>query len=229
MILVRARHKSQMADITYDPVSDGGVDVLELLVASMFENLTEPLLIDFAGRRICAPEDLDDIKVVELIPERLQGSVEEILEQKDNTEWGQHDHLLNPTNEKDLKGELIRGTTVVNVWVLDKEDTALHRYCTSTIFPPTDQGTSADRTTANPNPGPSGDVSCILQPVHRIMDTTFALCTRCAQMVAPDLMQKGSERLLKFSCSGKQVLEIGLGKLIRSLTFIASKISILRR
>ena len=220
MILVRARYKSQMADITYDPISDGGVDVLELLVASMFENLAEPVLIDFAGRRINAPEDIDDIKVIELIPESLQGSVEEILEQeKDSTitsssssDWGQHDHLL-----KDCKqgSELIRGTTVVNIWVLDKEELALHKYCTSTMFSSISNHSDSDTNTTmvtKPIMPLNDDTSSTLQPVYRIVDTNFLLCTRCAQMVTPDLMQKGSDRLIKYSCHGKQVLDIGLGK-----------------
>ena len=218
MILVRARFKSQMADITYDPASDGGVDVLELLVASMFDQLSEPVLIDFAGRRISALEDLEDVKVVELIPESLQSSVEDVLGHRETAGWDHHEHLLNATKEIDTKGALMRGTTVVNIWVLDKVDLSLHRYCTSTVFAPSAPAAATDT---------SADNTCILQPVHRIIDTTLLLCTRCAQMVSQDIMQKGSEKLIKFNCSGKQVLDIGLGKFQNTVLSISNGFSLL--
>ena len=223
MILVRARYKSKMADIVYDPVSDGGVEVLELLVSSMFDQLSEPLLVDFAGRRITTSEDIEDIKVVELIPESLQGSLEEVLEHGDDTEWGQHHDLLSSTNALSTTGdgtkgggELVRATTVVNVWAVDRVDLQFHRFCTSTIFnAPAPVPVKTADTDTNKGTVVSATIdpsdSCILQPVHRITDTTFLLCTRCAQMVSSDLMQKGGDRLVKFACSGQQVLEIGLG------------------
>ena len=223
MILVRARYKSKMADIVYDPVSDGGVEVLELLVSSMFDQLSEPLLVDFAGRRITTSEDIEDIKVVELIPESLQGSLEEVLEHGDDAEWGQHHDLLSSTNALSTTGdgtkgggELVRATTVVNVWAVDRVDLQFHRFCTSTIFnapapvPVKTADTDTNKGTVVSATIDSSD-SCILQPVHRITDTTFLLCTRCAQMVSSDLMQRGGDRLVKFACSGQQVLEIGLG------------------
>lgn len=185
MMIIRARYKSKMADVGYDP-SDG-LEILHMQIQSCFEDLCNPLLLDFAGRRIISSEDIEDIKVVELIPEALCYAIEDNLSPSGSNDWEQH---IDPGITPSGSGELIRATSIVNVWVLDEDSISSYKFCTNQVF-----------------------LDPCIQPYCRIVDTTLQLCRRCSNMVSPDLRIQGDgeNRLGYFKCDGKTVLEIGLG------------------
>ena len=67
-----------------------------------------------------------------------------------------------------------------------------------------------------------------MQPIHRIIDTPFLLCSRCARTVSPELLQMGGTRLVKFQCDGSKVLEMGLAYALEDEeTLISCKLQIL--
>ena len=64
-MIVRARFKDKMADIVYD--QNDGIECLGFQIAYVFETVGTPLLVDFVGRQILTCDDIEDIKVFELI------------------------------------------------------------------------------------------------------------------------------------------------------------------
>ena len=93
MVLVRAHYEDQLVEVSYDP-NDGGVDVLELQISSMFEDLCgELILLDFAGRRISSNEEMDDVEVA--CP-------------------------TTPVLEAAGMGDAVMSSPVIDLWVLEK-------------------------------------------------------------------------------------------------------------
>lgn len=158
MLQARIRYKETNAEILYDP--QNGFDVLGYQIASLFEDIEDPILIDFAGRQIKCDNDINDI---------AQAS-----------DFG---------SNSDLSIEADNITAVVNIWVLDESVLHVDKVCTSNIF-------GSEK---------------IIQPYHRIIDTTLQLCGRCIDMISSDLIVNHTDHLGYFCCDRNQVLEIGLG------------------
>ena len=209
-MIVRGHFREEFLEIKYD--QRDGIEILEAQMGSLnLANVAsncEVVLIDFAGRQIQEPEDLEDVKVVEITesgpPDGIPATFDPVVPSMDDLFFDlppspPPSSPMNRASRSSSRNKVVVTNSVAEVWCLDSrlvaEDTA---FCTADLFP----------ATANSQHG-RGDAP-LVQPRYRIVDTDILVCSHCRLFLDSSLVVFEPVPLAAFVCQGKRAAEMGL-------------------